>query len=75
MSKKKDFMENLRTKTIGELEAMLVEKQEELAQETLNVRAAQNKNIREPGNIRTKIAQINTVINELSRKEEETQQE
>lgn len=69
MSKKKTYVENLRTKTEGELTAMLTEKEEARAKERLRVRARQNSNIREPGKIKTEIAQIKTVLKEFSRKE------
>lgn len=70
MKKDKEFLENLRTKTAGELISMRDEQLDLLFRTKLDLGMGKQQNVRAMKKIRKTVAQINTVLRMLETKAE-----
>jgi len=66
MAKTKDLLNELRTKTEGELSTMLQDVRSELSSLTLHIAAGKESEVHKIGQLRKKIARIQTVLREVS---------
>jgi len=74
MAKTKDILTELRTKTEGELSTMLLDARNELSTLTLHIAAGKETETHKRGQLRKKIAQIQTVLHEASAQAETSSQ-
>lgn len=74
MAKPKEFLIELRSKTEGELTTMLQDSRNELSMLTLHIAAGKETETHKLGQMRKKIAQIQTVLHEASAQAETSSQ-